>query len=85
MNDTELRQLVESVIHRVAPEADLGWLSPAVDFRDELEIDSMDFLILVDELHERTGIDIPERDYPQLSTVDGCVAYLAARLPAPAP
>jgi len=77
MNDTELRQLVESVIHRVAPEADLGRLSPAVDFRDELEIDSMDFLILVD--------DIPERDYPQLSTVDGCVAYLAARLPAPAP
>jgi acyl carrier protein len=85
MNDSELRQLVESVIHRVAPEADLGRLSPAVDFRDELEIDSMDFLILVDELHERTGIDIPERDYPQLSTVDGCVAYLAIRLPAPAP
>jgi acyl carrier protein len=85
MNDTELRQLVESVIQRVAPEADLGRLSPAVDFRDELEIDSMDFLILVDELHERTGVDIPERDYPQLSTVDGCIAYLATRLPAPAP
>jgi acyl carrier protein len=83
--DTELRQLVESVIRRVAPEADLGRLSPAVDFRDELEIDSIDFLILVDELHERTGVDIPERDYPQLSTVEGCVAYLAARLPAPAP
>ena len=85
MNDTELRQLVESVIHRVAPEADLGRLPPTVDFRDELEIDSMDFLILVDELHERTGIDIPERDYPQLSTVDGCVEYLAVRTPAPAP
>jgi acyl carrier protein len=85
MNDFELRQIFESVIHPVAPEADLGRLSPAVDFRDELEMDSMDFLIVVDELHERTGVDIPERDYPQLSTVDGCVAYLTARLPAPAP
>ena len=84
MNDTEVRELVESVIHRVAPEADLSRLSPAVDFREELEIDSMDFLILVDELHERTGVDIPERDYPQLSSVDGCVAYLAGRRPAPA-
>ena len=84
MNDTELRQLVESVIHRVAPEADLSRLPPGVDFREELEIDSMDFLTLVDELHERTGVDIPERDYPQLASVDGCVAYLAARSVAPA-
>ena len=79
------RQIVESVIHSVAPEADLDRVSPAVDFREELEIDSVDFLVLVDELHERTGVEIPERDYPQLSTIDGCVAYLAARWPASAP
>ncbi len=79
MNDTELRDLVASVIHRVAPEADLSRVASQADLRDELEIDSMDFLILVDELHERTGLDIPERDYPQLSSIDGCVAYLAAR------
>jgi len=78
MNQTDARQLVETVIHRVAPEADISQLSPGVDFREELEIDSMDFLILVDELHDRTGIDIPERDYPQLSSIEGCVAYLAA-------
>jgi len=78
MNDTQLRELVASVIHRVAPEADLSRLAPGGDLRDELEIDSMDFLIMVDELHERTGLDIPERDYPQLSSIDGCVAYLAA-------
>jgi hypothetical protein len=45
----------------------------------------MDFLILVDELHEQTGVEIPERDYPQLASVEGCVAYLAARRAAPAP
>jgi acyl carrier protein len=81
MNDTELRQVVESVIHRVAPEADLEHVDPKADFRELLEIDSMDFLILVDELHERTGVEIPERDYPQLASIEGCVAYLTSRCP----
>jgi acyl carrier protein len=81
MNDTEVRHLVESVIHRVAPEADLSRVPPGADFREELELDSIDFLALVDELHERTGVDIPERDYPELSSIDGCVAYLTAHLP----
>ncbi len=79
-------ECVESVIHRVAPEADIGRIPPGADFREALEIDSMDFLILVDELHARTGVDIPERDYPTLASIDGCVAYLATRWsPAPAP
>ena len=59
--------------------------APGADFREALEIDSMDFLILVDELHERTGVEIPERDYPQLASIEGCVAYLAARRAALAP
>jgi acyl carrier protein len=78
MNDTDLRHLVEAAIHRVAPEVDIARVPPGADFREELEIDSMDFLTYVDELHERTGIDIPERDYPSLASIDGCVAYLAA-------
>lgn len=79
MNDNDTRHLIEAVIHRVAPEADLSRVSPTADFREALEIDSMDFLILVDELHDRTGIDIPERDYPELASIDGCVAYVTAR------
>jgi acyl carrier protein len=45
---------------------------------EQLDIDSMDFLNLIVALHERTGIEIPERDYPKLSTLDAAVAYLLA-------
>jgi acyl carrier protein len=84
MNETDVRHLVETAIHHVAPEADLASVDSAADLRDELDIDSMDFLNLVDELHDRTGVDIPERDYPVVSSIDGCIAYLIARtVPAP--
>jgi len=46
--------------------------------QEALDLDSIDFLNLVIALHERTGLEIPEKDYPQLATLDGCVAYLAA-------
>jgi acyl carrier protein len=78
MNQADVRHLVEAAIHHVAPEADLSSVDTAVDLRDELDIDSMDFLNLVDELHDRTGVDIPERDYPSVSSIDGCIAYLTA-------
>ena len=80
MNDTEVRAASSTrSIRRVAPEVDLAGLPPDADFREELDLDSMDFLNLVDALHERTGVDIPERDYPQLASIDGCVAYVTAR------
>jgi acyl carrier protein len=85
MNETDVHDVVVTAIHRVAPDADLSQLSPTADFREALEIDSMDFLILADELHARTGVDIPERDYPQLTTVEGCVKFLAARGPTATP
>jgi acyl carrier protein len=56
-----------------------------VDLRDQLDIDSMDFLNFVIALHERLGVDVPERDYPQLATFDGCVEYLAAAPASPVP
>jgi acyl carrier protein len=64
----------------IAPEADLEHLPPGVDLRDELDLDSMDFLNFVIAVHERTGIEVPERDYPQLLTLDACVRYLDAAL-----
>jgi acyl carrier protein len=79
MNETDVRHLVEAAIHHVAPEVDISSVDTAADLRDELDIDSMDFLNLVDELNDRTGVDIPERDYPFVSSIDGCIAYLAAR------
>jgi acyl carrier protein len=76
----ELRDVVLAALHRVAPEEQLGSIDPNAELRDQVELDSMDFLSLVDELHTRTGVDIPERDYPLITSVARCEAYLAARL-----
>lgn len=74
-----LRELVLEVLGAIAPEADLAALDPRADLRDELEIDSMDLLHFAIGLHEQTGIEIPESDYPRIATLAGCVAYLEAR------
>ncbi len=72
LKDTILRTLGE-----IAPEADVTSLKPDVSFRDQLDIDSMDFLNFVIALHEQLHVDIPESDYPKLATLNGCVAYLS--------
>jgi acyl carrier protein len=77
MKETEARSLVLEVLSGIAPEADLANLRGAVQLRDELDLDSMDFLNFIAALHERTRIDIPEVDYPKLSTLDGAAAYLS--------
>lgn len=82
MNDTDVRSLVLRTLREVAPDVDTAALDPGADFHDELDLDSMDILNLVIGLHDSTGVEIPERDYPQLVTVDACVAYLSERLAA---
>jgi len=73
----ELRAVALRVLGGIAPEADLAALDPGADLRETLDLDSMDFLNFVVGLHQATGIDVPESDYALLSTLDGCVAYLA--------
>jgi len=80
MTREEIRALVAGALAEVAPEADLAQLPPGADLREELEIDSMDFLNFVIGLHRRTGVEVPEADYRKLATLDAAVAYLAARL-----
>lgn len=79
MNDDELRRVVSATLSRIAPEADIDSLEADVDFHEQLDIDSMDYLNFVIGINEATGVDIPERDYPQLATLDGCVEYLRSR------
>lgn len=79
MTDEELRRVVLDALASVAPEADVGSLDPAVDLLDQLDLDSMDTLNWAIAVHESTGIDIPERDYGKLATIDSAVAYLAGR------
>jgi acyl carrier protein len=78
MTDDEARQLIGRTLRQVAPEADLDEVRPGETLQEALDLDSMDFLNLVVGLHEATGLEIPERDYPQLSTLDGAIAYLTA-------
>ena len=78
MNHDEARTLLAKLIHRIAPEVDLDGVDPDAPLQDAMDLDSMDFLNLMTALHEATGIDVPERDYPSLSTVDRFVGYVAA-------
>lgn len=72
----DLKQTVVLALVEVAPEADMNLLRGDLPLRDQLDIDSMDFLNFLIGIHERTGIEIPESDYAELMTLDGCVDYL---------
>jgi acyl carrier protein len=80
MSDDELKAIVLRAISDIAPEADLAHLDPTVDVREQLDIDSMDSLNIMIGIHEATGVDIPEADYPLMNTLNACVAYLAKKL-----
>ena len=83
MKHEEVRAAVLDAIKHVAPEADLAHLIGTEDLRDALDIDSMDFLKLVVQLHDHLRVDVPERDYPKVRTLDACVRYLESKLPTP--
>lgn len=78
MTTDELRAAIFESLRHIAPEADPAALDPDVDLRDQLDIDSMDFLNFVLGLNQATKVEIPERDYPKLSSVNSSIAYLAA-------
>ena len=80
MTSEEIRKTVIEALTRIAPEVDPAAIESGASFRDQLDLDSMDFLNFVLAVHDRLGVEIPEADYPRLSTLDGAVAYLAARL-----
>lgn len=78
----EIRQALIDSILAVAPEADFDAVRPDRPVRDQIDIDSFDFLTILENLHERLGVDVPEADYAKMITLDGSVAYLARRLAA---
>jgi acyl carrier protein len=84
MNTQEIKNTVLRLLGTVAPEADLASVKPDVAFRDQLDMDSMDILNFVIAMHKEFNVDIPEADYAQLMTLDGCAAYLESHQPSPA-
>lgn len=81
MTRDEIRTKVLSSLSQIAPEADLNRLKPSVRIRDQLDLDSMDFLNFLIALNKELNADVPERDYPKLVTLDGLLNYLES-LPA---
>lgn len=82
MTKDDIRKAVLKALADVAPEMDPSALDPAENLRDQLDIDSMDFLNYVIGLHQALNIEIPEADYPKLFTLEGAVAYAAEHLAA---
>ena len=80
MSTMSAHDAVVASLANVAPEADVSSLRLEADLRDELDLDSMDFLSFMAGIDELTGIEIPERDYPQLLTLERCVDYLGRRM-----
>jgi acyl carrier protein len=80
MSDIDIRKIVQEELSNIAPEIDLAGVEPTADLREAIDIDSMDFLNFITAVHRRTGVDIPEVDYPKLVTLEGMFAYLDARL-----
>lgn len=80
MNDAEIQIAIKDIISQIAPDEDLSALDPKVRLREQIELDSMDFLDIVMELRKLYGVHVPEADYKELATLDGCVNYLRPRL-----
>lgn len=82
MTIEEIKTALLDIIQDIDDEADLKNLKPEESLRDQLDLDSMDFLDIVMELRKRYKIQIPEADYPELATLDSCINYLMPRLQA---
>jgi len=80
MNREEIILSIQDIIKTIAPDEDVSNLKTDLRLRDQIELDSMDFLDIVMELRKRYGVQVPEDDYKELATLDGCVAYLGPKL-----
>lgn len=78
MNETDARAAVFAALQEVAPDVETDDLDPAARLRQDLELDSLDFLRLLETLAESTGVSTPEEDYAGLTTVQAIVDYIAA-------
>jgi acyl carrier protein len=80
VTEQELRDVVLRALRKIAPEADPHRIDAGRSLRDQLDIDSMDFLNFLIALHETLGVDIPEADYPRFSTLEAITGYLAQKI-----
>ena len=80
MTGDDIKDAIVDILSDIAPDEDLSDIQDDVPFRDQLELDSMDFLDIVMELRKRHRIQIPEEDYVHLASMESTVAYLEPRM-----
>jgi len=80
MTEAQIKETLFKVLGRIAPEAHLDKLAPDANVRETLDIDSFDYLQFLIGLNEELGIEIPEADYGQLTTLADLIRYLSARV-----
>ena len=73
----EVIEIVRNIIADIAPDEDVSILKTEVPLRDQLDLDSMDFLDIVMELRKQYSIEVPEADYPRLESLNSCAEYLS--------
>ncbi len=76
MNSEQIRPVILDILKRIAPDEDLSNLQDDVPFREQMELDSMDFLDIVMELRKQYRVQIPEEDYENLTSMSSTVNYL---------
>ncbi|XZE52864.1 acyl carrier protein [Planctomycetaceae bacterium SH139] len=80
MTPAEIREEIIDILEDIAPDEDLSELTDEVAFREQLELDSMDFLDIVMELRKRHRIQIPEEEYTHLASMHSTVTYLEPKM-----
>lgn len=80
MNAEEVKKVVIDIIADVAPDEDVEAINAEESLRDQLDLDSMDFLDIVMELRKRHKVEVPSEDYPKLATLNSCVEYLTPKM-----
>ena len=80
MNREEIIAAIKDIIATIAPDEDLSTLNNSERLRDQIDLDSMDFLDIVMELRKLYGVQVPEEDYKELASLQGCVDYLRPHL-----
>ena len=76
MTREEVRRAVVNILEDIAPDADPSSIKDDVTLREQMDLDSMDFLDIVMELRKRFNIEVPESDYQELVSMDSCIQYL---------
>jgi acyl carrier protein len=81
MTEDEIRRAVLDALRRTVPDVDTATLRGDLSVREQIDMDSIDFLRFLVAVHEAVGVEVPEADYGRLRTLDDTVAYLVGRRP----